>query len=153
MDAIIIKDLMITSRYITQEDYSLLESSLMLDEFHRDTQAGFFYTEGTIASVYEDENGPILFVRGKPIIHEGIGIIQLDIQFLNNKDGKRNLKAMLTGFPLLEQKAKENGFSGFFFVSNVPLLRQFCVKRLGFVEFGEEFLVKSLLDKSSHEGV
>jgi hypothetical protein len=137
---------MITNRFITKEDYPLLEGSLLLDEFHQGTTADFFFEEGTVCSVYQDENGPILFVRGKPILYDSIGIIQLDIQYLNNYDAKCNLKAMTEGFPELEKKAKENGFSGFFFISNVPLLRKFCIKRLGFQDFGGDFLVKPLLD-------
>lgn len=144
---------MITSRYITDDDYSLLASSLMLDEHHKDTPASFFYADGTVCSVYEDEKGPICFVRGKPIIEKGVGIIQLDIQYLNNDDGRRNLKAMLTGFPELENKAKDNGFSGFFFISTVPLLRNFCIKRLGFQDFGEGVLGKLFIDTPKEEMV
>jgi len=142
---------MITSRYITDDDYSLLAGSLLLDDFHKDTPASFFYAEGSVCSVYEDEHGPICFVRGMPIIENGVGIIQLDIQYINNQDGKRNLKAMLTGFPDLEQKAKENGFSGFFFISNVPLLRNFCIKRLGFQDYGDDFLGKLFIDKPKED--
>lgn len=135
---------MVRNRYITDDDYSLLAGSLLLDEYHKDTPASFFYAEGTVCSVYEDEDGPICFVRGKPIVQDGVGIIQLDIQYISNNDGRRNLKAMLTGFPELERKAKENGFVGFFFVSSAPLLRKFCVKRLGFKEHDEQLLVKVL---------
>jgi len=139
---------MITNRFIETKDHPLLATSLEEDEFHQGTGLEFFLEEGTVCSVYEDENGPILFVRGKPIIHENIVMIQLDIQYLNNKDGKRNMRAMVEGFPELIEKAKENGFTGFFFVSNVPLLRKFCVKRLGFEEYGDELLVKLLLDET-----
>ena len=138
----------ITNRWITDEDYPLLAGSLFLDEYHKDTSAGFFYEEGTVCSVYEDEQGPICWVRGKPIVQNGIGIIQLDIQFFNNRDAKRNMRAMLEGFPELERKARENGFAGFFFVSDVLLLRQFCIKRLGFEAYGEDCcLVKVLQEK------
>lgn len=138
---------MITSRYITEGDKKLLSTSLIKDEYHRETPVSFFYEDGTVCSVYEDEKGPILFVRGKPIIYHGIGIIQLDIQYVNNNDGKRNLRAMMTGFPILESRAKANGFYGFYFVSNAPLLRNFCIKRLGFQDYGEYALVKSLIDE------
>lgn len=142
---------MIINRIATKDDYTILSSSLSLDEFHKDTLVDYFFEEGTICTVYEDNSGPILFVRGKPIIQDGIGIIQLDIQYINNFDARRNMKAMLEGFPELERKAKENGFSGFFFVSNVPLLRKFCIKRLGFEPLTEEYLIKVLVDKSSKD--
>jgi hypothetical protein len=138
---------MITNRFITDNDYSILAGSLLLDEYHKDTPAGFFYADGTVCSVYEDENGPICFVRGKPITQDKVAIIQLDIQYVNNRDARRNMRAMLEGLPELEKKARENGFSGFFFVSNVPLLRQFCIKRLGFEAYGEDCLVKVLQEK------
>jgi hypothetical protein len=137
---------MITTRYITENDRTLLSTSLALDEYHKDTEVDFFYEPDTVCSVYEDEKGPILFLRGKAIVHEGIGVIQLDIQYINNNDGKRNLKAMMQGFPELENRAKANGFSGFFFVSNVPVLKSFCIKRLGFEDYGYDCLVKSLIE-------
>jgi hypothetical protein len=135
---------MITNRLITLEDYSLLASSLLLDEYHKNTDPGFFYEEGTVCSVYEDENGPVCFVRGAPIEYGNIRAIQLDIQYLDNLNAKRNMRTMIEGFPALEVKAKENGFHGFFFVSEAPLLRKFCTKRLGFEEFSENVLVKRL---------
>jgi hypothetical protein len=136
---------MITNRFIEERDYPLLEQSLSGDEFHKDTPLSFFLEEGTVCSVYEDENGPILFVRGKPAHIGGVySIIRLDIQFLDNYDAKRNMRAMLEGLPELESKAKSNGFEGLYFYSNVPLLRKFCTKRLGFKEFGEEVLYKVL---------
>lgn len=137
---------MITYRFIEERDYPLLIESLAEDEFHKGTGLEFFLEDGTVCSVYEDELGPILFVRGKPIIHNNIVMIQLDIQYLNNEDARRNMKAMTEGFPVLASQAKMNGFTGFFFESNVPLLRKFCIKRLGFQEYGD-LLVKLLLDE------
>jgi hypothetical protein len=75
-----------------------------------------------------------MFVRGKGIDNNGIQTLQVDIQYVSNKDGKRNLKVMREGFPALAAKAKENGFSDIVFDSSVPALRKFCLKRLGFVE-------------------
>ena len=141
---------MITNRFIEEKDHPLLAESLAKDDFHKDTGLDFFLEEGTVCSVYEDENGPILFVRGKPIIHNNIAMIQLDIQYLNNLDARRNMRAMTEGFPTLASQAKDNGFTGFFFESNVPLLRKFCIKRLGFQEYGD-LLVKLLLDNPPKE--
>lgn len=135
-------------RFIEEKDNCLLIESLLYDKYHKGTSLEFFLEEGTVCSVYEDSLGPILFLRGKPILYNGIGVIQLDIQFVNNDDGKRNLKAMLWGLPKLEDKAKENGFTGMFFTSNVPILKQFCVKRLGFTDYGNDLLAKILLDKT-----
>lgn len=138
---------MITNRFIEEKDHPLLVESLSKDAFHQGTGLDFFLEEGTVCSVYEDESGPILFVRGKPIIYKNVAVIQLDIQYLDNNDARRNMKAMTEGFPVLATQAKANGFMGFFFESSVPLLRKFCVKRLGFQEYGD-LLVKILLDES-----
>jgi hypothetical protein len=143
---------MITNRLITEDDKQLLSDVLTTDEYHQGTLPSFFYEPETMCLVYEDEKGPICFVRGKPIVHERIGMIQLDIQYLNNRDAKRNLKAMIIGFPELERRAKENGFAGFFFVSTAPLLKKFCVERLRFKEVNEELLVKLLpIDKTAKD--
>ena len=147
---------MITSRYITPEDRELLANSLSGDEFHRDTPVDFFYEEGTICSVFCDEEGIVLFVRAKPVYdnEKFIAIICMDIQYLNNLNARRNMKAMLTGFPIIEERARKEGFAGFLFQSEMPLLRRFCVKRLGFQEANEQFLYKVLqqepLDKSGN---
>ena len=132
---------MITSRTIKIEDYNLLANSLLLDEYHKDTSPGFFYADGTVCSVFEDEKGIVLFARGKFL--EG-GFIALDIQFLNNQDAKRNMRTMLEGFPIVEKRAKEKGFLGFIFESQVLLLRKFCVRRLGFKEHNEYLLYKEI---------
>lgn len=133
---------MIMSRLITNNDYDLLATSLLVDEYHSDTPPSFFYEPNTVCNVYEDELGPILFVRGQALLLSDKKFIRLDIQYLDNNDGKRNLKAMIKGFPELESNAKSNGFSGFIFESTAPLLRAFCIKRLGFKEGPCNLLVK-----------
>ena len=125
---------MITSRYLQPEDYELLSNSLANDEYHSTTSPVFFVEPETITLVYEDEKGPVMFVRGKGLEEGTRQTMQLDIQFCDNKDGKRNLKVMLEGFPPLTEKAKTNGFTEINFESSSPLLRKFCLKRLGFVE-------------------
>lgn len=140
---------MITSRFLTVEDHQQLSNSLSEDEYHKDTPLEFFLEEGTVCSVFEDETGVVLFVRGQPLFHkedQGIRLIRLDIQYLNNVNAKRNLRTMLEGFPILEKRAKDNGFIGFIFSSAAPLLRKFCIKRLGFEPVDDEFLVKVLYD-------
>ena len=150
---------MIISRYITSEDRELLSNSLSQDEFHKDTSVDFFYEEGTVCSVFSDDEGIVLFVRAKPLYDNEklIAIICLDIQYLNNLDAKRNMRAMLTGFPIIEERARKEGFAGFLFQSEIPLLRKFCVKRLGFLEANEQFLYKVLqqepLDNKVEDGV
>lgn len=128
-------DNMITSRRLQAEDYDLLASSLAKDEYHITTDPMFFVEPDTITLVYEDKTGPVMFVRGKGIAREdGTNTLQLDIQFCNNYDGRRNIRTMLEGFPPLIEKARANHFVEVQFDSSAPLLRKFCVERLGFIE-------------------
>jgi len=149
-----VKEFMITSRFINPDDYPLLKESLAADEYHRNTPLDFFIEANTVCSVFSDEAGPVLFVRGHPLFNTedtSWYMVRLDIQFLNNRDAKRNMRVMLEGFPILEARAKENGFRGFLFESIVPLLRKFCIKRLGFEVFDEQFLVKYLQEDAVRE--
>lgn len=135
------------SRFITQDDYGLLEESIKKDEYHKDTSPEFFYEDGTVCLVYSDEEGPVLFARGKVLEQGTVRAIELDIQYVSNTDARRNMKMMLEGFPDLEAKALQNGFSAFFFFSDVPLLRKFCTKRLGFEVWSDIALVKVLKEE------
>ena len=116
---------MITNRLIAEEDYELLQESLAQDEHHNDTPPEFFYQIGSLTQVYEDEQGPILFCRA-------VKALRLDIQFLDNEDAKRNMAAMIEGYPVMEEKARENGFTEIIFQTNSNLLGWFCKKRFGF---------------------
>lgn len=118
---------MVTDRFLEPGDIGLLESSLALDEHHRDTKPEFFTQSGTVCKVYEDEAGPICFVRGTKAL-------RLDIQYVNNHDRRRNMTAMLEGFDSLARKAKENGFTEIIFQTNNRMLKRFCVRAFGFVE-------------------
>ena len=123
---------MVTSRRLEALDYELLLSSLQKDKYHRDTTTMFFVEPKTICNVYEDTSGPILFLRGKA---EGT-TLRLDIQFVSNDDHRRNLKAMVIGFPLLVENARQSGFEKVYFESETPALVAFSQKRLGFVATG-----------------
>jgi len=118
---------MVTDRFLEQRDEELLELSLAKDENHQGTDVEFFKQPGTLCKVYEDEIGPICFVRGTKAL-------RLDIQYVSNSDRKRNMKAMLEGFDKLAAKAKENGFTEIVFNTSNDLLRAFCIRRFGFEE-------------------
>lgn len=135
---------MITNRYMQESDYQMLDDSLALDKYHQGTTLEFFKEEGTVTSVYSFDDEVILFARGRPLFQNNLVFIQLDLQFLDNDNRAKNLITMLTGFYELERKAREEGFSGFVFHSNVPLLRKFCIRRLGFTEWDGDFLFKAL---------
>lgn len=117
---------MITDRFIELQDLNLLQLSLADDIYHHGTTVDFFTAPGSVCKVYEDEEGPIMFVRGAKAL-------RVDIQYMDNTDVRRNMKCMLAGFPPLVEKAKENGFTEIIFNSDHQLLREFCVRRLGFI--------------------
>lgn len=118
---------MVTDRLYEESDYDLLDLSLSQDKYHTTTQPEFFTEPGTMCKVYEDNHGPVLFVKGSPVL-------RLDIQFVSNDDGRRNIRVMQEGLPPLAQKARENGFKEIVFNTTSPLLKAFCTKRLGFQE-------------------
>ena len=101
--------------------------SLSQDKYHTTTTPEFFTRPGTMCKVYEDGQGPVLFVRGS-------SVLRLDIQFVSNEDGRRNIKVMQEGLPPLAQKARENGYTEIVFNTTSPLLKAFCTKRFGFTE-------------------
>lgn len=119
-------DSVVQCRPLRADDYDVLADSLALDTHHEGTSPMFFVEPGTLAAVYEDEHGPILFSRATKSL-------RLDLQFVNNADVRRNMAAMLDGFPNLVSQAKANGFTELVFCTSTPLLQRFCEKRLGFV--------------------
>jgi hypothetical protein len=134
---------MITSRYLHPDDYLLLVTSLAADEYHLMVPM-FFVEPETITLVYEDERSPVLFLRGKGFEQSDGNSLQVDIQFVNNNDVRRNLKTLLEGFPDLCQKAKVNGFSRIHFTVSGESLRKFCIRRFGFKDIGDSLLIKEL---------
>src|ERR1700744_1403517 len=128
---------MVTDRFLDASDLPNIAMALAKDEYHKGTEAEFFTQFGCISKVYEDEIGPIMYVRGAKAL-------RLDIQFVDNNDARRNMKAMLERFPDLVEKAKENGFSEIVFVTNSPLLKKFCEKRLGFETMAGDELRRSI---------
>lgn len=120
------------SRSLSNDDIPFLDFTLQSDIEHPGLTSSFFTQEGTLTNVYEEDGyGPVCYVRGS-------AVLRLDIHYCNNQDARRNMKTMLEGFPLLAARAKANGFSEVVFQSNSPLLRRFCIKRLGFVESAGE---------------
>lgn len=118
---------MITDRFLKESDLTLLEFSLAKDEHHQGTPPEFFVQPGTLTKVYEDEKGPVLFVRGAKAL-------RLDIQYVDNNDTERNKAAMLAGFDSLADKAKANGFTEVIFNTNSRALKIFCKRHFGFTE-------------------
>lgn len=118
---------MIKDRWLEADDLPLLSLSLAKDEHHKTTEPEFFTQSGCVTKVYEDEQGPMMFVRGTKAL-------RLDIQFMENNDVRRNVKALRYLGEQLPKLAKENGFTELIFNTNSPLLAKLCTKHFGFVE-------------------
>ena len=97
----------------------------------------FFVQPGTLTKVYEDETGPVLYARASKAL-------RLDLGFLNNGDVKRNMRAMLAGFPDLVDRARANGFVEILFNTSQALLAKWCCRRLGFTEVSGTELRRAL---------
>lgn len=125
-------DSLITDRWITPDDYMVIDFSLRRDQYHQETKPEFFFETGTFCKVYEDDSGPIMFVRGAKSL-------RLDIQFVDNRDFKSNRKVLLEEFPKFAKQCKEAGFKELVFDTTSPLLKRFCINKLGFEEIvGDE---------------
>lgn len=116
---------MITDRSFSDGDLPLLTSSLEADEFHQSTNPEFFTQPGTVCNVYEDESGPVCFVRGSKAL-------RLDVHFVANGESERNATALLEGVSQLAQKARENGFLEIIVNTTSPELAAFAVEKFGF---------------------
>jgi hypothetical protein len=116
---------MITSRAITELDRADIKASLERDEFHRGTKADAFFQKGSVTNVYNDENGPILYLRASRSL-------RIDMMFFNNTDRSRNKDAMVAGFQKLVDSARAAGFAEITTSSNSPALVEFGCRVFGF---------------------
>lgn len=133
---------MVTSRQIDELDRAAIKRALGQDKFHVGTKADVFYQYGALTNVYEDEDGPIMLVRGSKSL-------RIDMLFFDNEDSVRNREAMMTGWRALIENAKRSGFSEIVTSSNSPALVEFGCKFLGFekmqTEENKEIALRRLL--------
>lgn len=122
---------MVTKRWAEQADLPLLAESLSKDAYHTTTKPEFFFQPGTVCTVYEDEKGPVMFVRGTKAL-------RIDIQFVDNDDTERNAAVMLGEFQKFAEQIKQSGFTELVFDTNSPALKVFCKRRFGFREVNGE---------------
>ena len=135
----------LTDRWLEPSDITLLELCLERDPHHVGTKVEFFYRPGTVTKVYEDADGPILFLRGEGLeLPEG-NTLRVDVQYVSNEATERNRMAMLDGFPSLVEKAKANGFTEILFYTNARALSIFCQRNFGFKEVAKGELRKKLI--------
>jgi hypothetical protein len=122
-------------RKVRETDIPLLTEWISRDPYHRDTTtADFFFEAGTVCNVYSDHRGPVLFMRGQPMLVGPRGkVIRLDIQF-DNEQTLRNGRMLIIVNKIFCEQAKKAGFKELFFTSDFPTLKAFCVRALGFSE-------------------
>jgi hypothetical protein len=121
-------------RHIAEDDRPLLQQWIADDEDHKDTTApDFWLSPENLSHVYEDENGPVLFVKMSKVL-------RLDIQF-DNKAKVRNAKVILRGFPGLAKLAKEAGFREIVFCSKSKGLVGFLKRAFGFTAEPNEYRI------------
>jgi hypothetical protein len=123
----------------------LIESALAKDEFHPGTPSDIFYEPGVLTSLYSDDQGPVLFVRGYKSLH-------IDLLCVNNFDVERNRAVMQSHFKVICANAKSAGFHEICTsVNGAALLRFVCRTEdqggLGFerVEVNGEVSLRKLL--------
>jgi hypothetical protein len=123
---------MITSYRITGEDWELLEAAMKQDDHSGLSYPLFYYEPGTVCNVWQYNGSPVLFCRGKVL--EDQTSVWLNVQFVNNKDKRKNaivINAMVTD---LIYKLGHEGFKDLQFKSDASALVDFCKKKFGFVE-------------------
>jgi hypothetical protein len=122
---------MISHRPITPEDFPTIEREVREDACHKDWLKPSFFTQpNTVSRVYEDERGPILFLRMS-------NCLRLHIQFCD-VDKERIRKCLITQFPEVVQNAKAAGYLQIMYDTASRTLAWFCRRYLGFVDSPEE---------------
>lgn len=122
---------MVKDRWLTEDDRVVLEASLSVDQYHKETPVDFFYDSRSVCEVYEDSQGPVMFVRGTKAL-------RIDVQFVKNSDRLRNAKAMLANIDRVVEQARRAGFTELVFCTDNPELLEFGKKALGFGEVNGE---------------
>lgn len=116
---------MVSTRFLTDVDRSLVEEALKNDPYHVGTTADFYYAPRTVCSVIEDEHGPVFFLRGTPAL-------RLDLQFVSQTERRRNAEAMLTVYGQFENNFRSAGFCELITIPSSTMLRAFCERRMGY---------------------
>jgi len=120
---------MLKGRLIEESDRELLQKFINDDPIHSasGTTPDFFMENDCATIVYEDETGPIFFIKSTKAL-------VIDIQFLE-KASLRTAKALKEGYPMFKQCAKQSGYKWLIFDSIAPKLVSFCKKLFGATEF------------------
>lgn len=104
--------------FVMSNDMQALETALAVDTYHPGTTPEFFTAPNTTCFVFENDKGPVLFVRGT-------SALRVDLCFTDNEDIETNKEALLQGIEILKTRAKDNGYTELVGYSNSLKLMQF----------------------------
>ena len=123
---------MIVERDIKPEDYKALTEAIAADPAHKDWMKPEFFNEPQTKSlVFEDDNGPILFLRMS-------SALRIHIQFANCEDKDRIRKALIFAGASIVPNARRNGYKQIIYETFSKPLKWFCHRYLGFVSSSDE---------------
>ncbi len=137
---------MVTFRQAVKSDIPTLDLAISVDPYHKGwLLSDFFFHPLSMTVVGMDDDGPILFLRMKPVLKT----VQIFAQFVCF-DRLRAAKAIYEGFPTIKQHIALAGFHYIVIDSTSPSLVRLCVERLGFEPLPEPNYY-SLNIQDSHE--
>lgn len=120
------------ARKLREEDRALLAEWMQADPFHRGYSPQLFFEDGMESMIFEDEQGPILFVALSKAV-------RAFVQFAPG-ERERSREALPKAFAFVASEARKGKFHEIIFESkSLPVIR-FCKKRLGFRESPNEFV-------------
>jgi len=115
---------MITERPLQEADLENLAKEISFEPEHNWMTTKFFQSPNSKALVYEDENGPIMYLRMS-------SCLRIHIQFCRT-DKDRIRKALIAGGASIIPKAKQNGYASVLYETANKSLAWFCRRYLGF---------------------
>jgi hypothetical protein len=119
-------------RKLTESDRPLLVEWMAADPFHRGYSSQIFFEDGTEGMLFEDADGPILFVALSRAI-------RAFVQFAPDQKARTRV-ALPEAFAFVAKQGQQGLFKEVIFESeSLPLIR-FCKKRLGFRESPHELV-------------
>lgn len=127
---------MITERFFEDSDLPLLAQSVAPNGIDQDAIETYFRAPGTVASVFGDDEGPVLFVRGSKTL-------RLELALSLDAGDERKAKVLVEGLARVAEKARQHGFTELVMNCDIPSLREVAIGTFGFVASGND-LTKAL---------
>ena len=107
-------------------DAMVLADWISKDPYHQDVRPEFFLTADSMNLCFEDNHGPVFFLKLFPVG----GSIRIYIQF--GVDPIRTARMLENGFPIVKECCRQAHANRMVFDSVSPKLVNFCVNRFGF---------------------